>query len=247
MEKRFYEEYARVQRDHWWFSGRRRIVEALLEHAVSPSPGRPREILDVGCGTGANLAALSRFGRVEGVESEPAAVELARQDGRWVVTLGSGAELPYDDGSFDVVTLLDVIEHVPDDRSLLGEARRVLRPGGTLLVTVPAYEWMWGNQDEISHHYRRYTRSRLGDSLAGAGLAPERLSYFNTVLFAPIAAVRLLRRLRPGGPEDRSDFELNRPGAMNAVLARAFALEAPLVARFDLPFGVSVAALASPR
>ena len=215
--------------------------------ARTPSPPQPSEsrraILDVGCGTGTNLAELSRFGVVSGVESEPRAVDHCREAG-WNVTLSSGDELPFDAGAFDVVTLLDVIEHVPEDATILAEARRVLRPGGVLLVTVPAYGWMWGAQDEISHHYRRYTARSLRASLRGTGFAPMRLTYFNTLLFPPIAAIRLVRRLLPKRGPAHSDFELNEPGRVNAMLGRAFGLEAGIVRRVDLPFGVSVAALA---
>ena len=243
MEERYYEEYARVQSSHWWFAGRRRILGALLERGL-PAAAEERRILDVGCGTGTNLDELGRFGRVEGVEAEAAAVAYCRSHGGWNVTHASGDELPFADASFDLVTLLDVIEHVRDDATILGEARRVLAPGGMVLVTVPAYTWMWGDQDEISHHFRRYTAGRLRTSLRGAGLEPEKVTYFNTLLFPPIAAIRLLRRLRPRRGEARSDFELNEPGGLNSLLGRLFAMETPIVARASLPFGVSVAALA---
>jgi len=246
MEDRFYEEYARIQETHWWFSGRRRVIRNLVARGLSPGPPAGRRILDIGCGTGTNLEELGRFGAVEGVESEPAAVAHCRARG-WNVTRTSGDVVPFGKASFDLVTLLDVIEHVPDDGTILAEARRLTRPGGTLLVTVPAYTWMWGPQDEISHHYRRYDAGRLRASLERAGLKPLRVTYFNTVLFPPIAAVRLLRRLRPAPGEVRSDFELNRPGPLNSLLAAAFGLEAGMLKRFDLPFGVSLAALARPR
>jgi SAM-dependent methyltransferase len=243
MEQRYYEEYARVQSVHWWFAGRRRILGSLLEYGL-PVAGGERRVLDVGCGTGANLDELGRFGRVEGVEAEPAAVEYCRSRGGWNVTQASGDELPFEAASFDLVTLLDVIEHVPDDATILAEARRVLRPGGSVLITVPAYTWMWGAQDEISHHYRRYTAGRLRSSLNAAGLLPERTTYFNTLLFPPIAAIRLLRRVRPQRGELSSDFELTEPGPLNSLLARLFGLEASILRRANLPFGVSVAALA---
>ncbi len=243
MEERYYEEYARVQSAHWWFAGRRRVIGSLLERGL-PSAAGERRILDVGCGTGTNLDELGRFGNVEGVEAEDAAVEYCRGHGGWSVTQASGDELPFETASFDLVTLLDVIEHVPDDATILAEARRVLRPGGSVLITVPAYTWMWGAQDEISHHYRRYTAGRLRSSLRAAGLVPERITYFNTLLFPPIAAIRLLRHLRPPRGELSSDFELNEPGPLNSVLARLFGSEAAILRGLNLPFGVSVAALA---
>jgi SAM-dependent methyltransferase len=246
MEERFYEEYARIQDEHWWFAGRRRIIGSVLSPRLPPSDDGEVRILDVGCGTGTNLGELSRLGRVEGVDAEPAAVEFCRSRG-WSVGLSTGVELPFEDGSFEVVTLLDVIEHVDEDRALLAEARRVLTPNGIVLITVPAYNWMWGRQDEIAHHKRRYTRRRLASALAGAGFEPVRLSYFNTLLFAPIAVIRLLRRLRPRATETISDFEMNRSGSLNGPLARIFGFEGWLLNRMSLPFGVSLIAIAADR
>lgn len=251
MEERFYEEYARIQDTHWWFVGRREIISSVLRAHLDGEAGAEPRILDVGCGTGANLGLLRRFGTVQGVDSEPAAVEFCRRCGESVVQHAPDQRLPFSDASFELVTLLDVIEHVRDDRDLLGEARRVLVPGGRVLVTVPAYPWMWGAQDRIAHHYRRYTRGRLVASLFGAGFDLLRSSYFNTLLFPPIAVVRLARRLLPDPDAVRSDFELNRPGPLNSFLARVFSLEAPVLRRISLPFGVSILGLArkpgSPR
>jgi SAM-dependent methyltransferase len=244
MEQRFYAEYAAIQDRHWWFVGRRRLIGAAIEASL-PSSVNGRRILDIGCGTGTMLAELRRFGDVHGVDAEPEAVEFCHSRGEDQVQLASGVEVPHPDGSFDLVTLLDVIEHVDDDQTLLLEARRVLAAGGSLFVTVPAYQWMWGNQDEIAHHKRRYTRPQLCHSLGRAGFLVERASYFNTLLFAPIAAIRLMRRLAPKPRDVRSDFELNQPGPLNSALTAVFSRESDLVRNRDLPFGVSILALAS--
>lgn len=243
MEERFYAEYARIQDEHWWFAGRRRIIRSVLGQSLPARASPARRILDVGCGTGTNLALLRDFGAVEGVDSELAAVEFCHRQGESAVRHAPGSRLPYPTAQFDLVTLLDVIEHVPDDFSLLDEARRVLVPGGRVLVTVPAYSWMWGAQDRIAHHYRRYTRPGLLDSIARAGFEPLRSTYFNTLLFPPIAGVRLARRLWPARDDPRSDFELNHPGPLNTLLTRVFALEASMVRRASLPFGVSILGL----
>ena len=244
MDERFYEEYARIQDAHWWFVGRREIIRTVLETNLQDPASEGRRILDVGCGTGTNLGLLRSFGKVEGVDAEPVAVDFCHRQGEHAVRHVPGSRLPFSDASFDLVTLLDVIEHAADDQALLGEARRVLVPGGTVLVTVPAYSWMWGAQDRIAHHYRRYTRPGLVESLVGAGLDLLRSSYFNTLLFPPIAAIRLARRLRPAPEPPGSDFELNQPGTLNWLLARVFALEASLLRHVNLPFGVSLFALA---
>ena len=163
-----------------------------------------------------------------------AAVAYVRGRGSFEVRQAPATDLPYEDGRYDLVTLLDVIEHIEDDDAALSEARRVLRPGGLALLTVPAYTWMWGRQDEISHHMRRYTRPRLNATLIDSGFEVVRATYFNTLLFPPIAAIRLVRRLLPGEEPESSDFELNKPGTVNSVLVRVFGFEARLLASDEL-------------
>lgn len=243
MDADYYAEYARVQDLHWWFRGRREVLAATIARRASP-PGGAARILDVGCGPGPNLGMLSRFGTVVGVDADERAVALCEEAGWDVKRVAPGAGLPFGDDTMDLVTLLDVIEHVDDDAALLREAARVLAPGGTMLVTVPAYRWMWGAQDEISHHRRRYTRGTLLAALSAASLRATHVTYFNTILFPPIAAVRLLRRLLPDRGELRSDFEAPGSRRLNGLLARAFALEAHLAPRVRLPFGVSLLATA---
>lgn len=188
---------------------------------------------------------LRRYGRAQGIDADEAAVRLSRKRGIEEVEHVPEGPLPFEDASFDLVTALDVIEHVDDDRGLILELRRVLAPGGTLLVTVPAFGFLWGPQDEISHHKRRYRAPELGERLCSAQLDVARVSYFNALLFPPIAAIRVLRPHRPGSPGLRSDFEMTKPGLLNSVLARVFAAEAPVVARVNLPVGVSILALAT--
>jgi SAM-dependent methyltransferase len=243
MDEAFYPAYFELEGRHWWFLGRRKLFLRLLERQF-PVDRRPIEILDFGCGTGAFLEHLERFGTVRAVDADPSAVAFCHTRGRAEVQLvPPGDRLPFPDDSFDLVTTLDVIEHIDDDVGALAELRRVLRPGGRLLVAVPAFMFLWGKQDEVSHHRRRYTARTLRRALADAGFEVDRTSYFNTVLFIPIAAVRLGRRLvrRPGSAQ--SDFDLG-PAALNRALGAVFGAEAGLVARRDLPFGVSLLAVA---
>jgi SAM-dependent methyltransferase len=243
MEEGFYPAYYELEGRHWWFVGRRRIFLRLLEQQFPPGV-RPIELLDFGCGTGAFLEHLERFGSVSAVDSDASAVEFCHRRGRAEVRLvPPGERLPFADEAFDLVTALDVIEHIDDDVGALAELRRVLRPGGRLLAAVPAFMCLWGKQDEVSHHRRRYTARTLRGALGDAGFAVDRTSYFNTVLFPPVAAVRLGRRLlrRPGTAQ--SDFELG-PAAFNRALGAVFGAEAGLLARRDLPFGVSLLGLA---
>ncbi len=246
MDPCYYAEHRKHEDGHWWFAGRRRIIMALLERELGPGGAPDRRLLDIGCGTGMMLGELSRLGAAEGVDADEQAVAFCRARGLERVSLLEGDRLPQATGTYDVVSLFDVVEHLDDDLAMLREARRVLAPGGLLAVTVPAYAWMWGPQDEISHHRRRYVRPQLRALLEQAGLAVRRATYFNTLLLPPIAAVRVLRRDRPGD-ELRSDFEMTRPGPLNTALARLFGAEAALLrAGVSFPFGVSILALARP-
>jgi SAM-dependent methyltransferase len=244
MREDIYPYYFRIEDRHWWFVGRRRIILGLLDAAIGPGGGDGWRVLDVGCGTGAMLSHLERYGEPSGVEADQQAVDLCRARGLTRVQHADPPPLPFDDGGFDLVTALDVLEHVDDDRRLLAEMRRVLRPGGVALVTVPAFPALWGPQDVVSHHKRRYRAAELRGRVLAADLQPARTTYFNTLLFPPIAALRLARRLGPAPTRPRSDFELTREGRINDLLAAVFGFEARLLSAFDLPFGVSIACLA---
>jgi SAM-dependent methyltransferase len=243
MEKDFYPAYYALEGTHWWFVGRRRILLTLLEAALAGRP-RPLDILDFGCGTGAFLEHLGRFGTVSGVDGDPDAVRFCHERGRGEVQHVAAAEpLPFADESFDLVTTLDVIEHIEDDVNAFRELRRVMRPGGLLLVAVPAFMFLWGDQDEISHHFRRYTAPTLRRSLQAGGFEVAKTSYFNTWLFAPIAVMRVVRRALRAPDVSRTDFDVG-PRSLNSALGALFGSEARLVARRRLPFGVSLLALA---
>jgi SAM-dependent methyltransferase len=244
VKKEFYSEYFAIEDRHWWFLGRRRIFfEVLDRHLPAPSSGSAK-ILDVGCGTGTMLGHLERYGEVVGVDADEEAIRFCHERGVENARLLEIDRLPFDDASFDLVTAFDVLEHIRDDAQTLEEIRRVLRPGGMLLAAVPAHPWLWGAQDEISHHERRYTKAQLRDRIDDADLDLQQLSYFNTILFGPIAAIRLARRLGPSAKELRSDFEMTKDGRMNGLLARVLGSEARWVATTGLPFGISLLALA---
>jgi SAM-dependent methyltransferase len=247
MDRGFYDRYFELEGRHWWFVGRRRIIREEVERslrALAPPPSGTPSLLDIGCGTGAMLVELAQFGHVQGTERERAAAEYARQRSFADVSVAGSPPLPFETGSFDLVTILDVLEHIDDDVAMVAEIRRLLRPGGRMVATVPAFPGLWGRQDEISHHERRYVRSTLSESVERSGLRLERLTYFNTALFVPIATVRLLRRLRPDHGELSSDFEMTTPGIINEALGRVFSLEASWLASRNLPFGVSLMAVA---
>lgn len=196
------------------------------------------------------LTHLASYGKPEGVDIDEEAVGYCHERGLLDVSLGEATRLPFDDDTFDLVTALDVIEHLDDDVAALREIRRVLRPGAHVLVTVPAHRFMWGDQDEVNMHKRRYVAAEIRDRLTATGFEPLRVSYINALMFPPIAAVRLIRRLqhRLWPPtEYRSDFRYPAPGPLNFLLAAIFGAEAPIVRRVNIPFGVSIMALARKR
>lgn len=190
------------------------------------------------------LGYLGEYGEAMGVDADEQAIRFCHQRGVQNVRLLETERLPFPDASFDLVTAFDVLEHIRDDRAAFAEISRVLRIGGTLLAAVPAHPWLWGAQDEISQHERRYKKSELKARIDETGLDLRRLSYFNTVLSPPIAAIRLARKLRRRPGELRSDFEMSKEGRLNSLLAGVFGLEAGWVPTRNLPFGISLLALA---
>jgi SAM-dependent methyltransferase len=216
----------------------------VLDDNLAPSTDRRRRVLDVGCGTGTMVTHLARYGRVYGVDMDHEAVGYCYERDLHTVVQAAAGHLPFPDATFDLVTMLDVLEHIEDERNTLDEVSRVLRPGGVLTVAVPAYRFLWGAQDDVSQHRRRYSAKQLADRMLSAGLRVKRLTYFNTTLFPPIAAIRLFRRAVPQARSTESDFTFPTPGPMNRLLATVFGLESAVVARTDLPFGVSILCLA---
>jgi SAM-dependent methyltransferase len=223
-------------RHHWWFQGRLAVLRACLKRLNLPRPAR---ILDLGCGTGNVLAALGDLGETVGMEMNESLLAVAQAAG---LDVRQGA-LPDDDvvprGWADVGLLLDVIEHLDDDGPALKAANRALRPGGWLVVTVPACPWLWSAHDVVLGHRRRYTAPQLRKAAERAGFRVIHLSYFNTILFPLVLLARLAKRLGGDG------HDLKRPPApINRLLAAAFALERFVVPRRRLPFGASLLLLA---
>ncbi|HLE62866.1 MAG TPA: class I SAM-dependent methyltransferase, partial [Pyrinomonadaceae bacterium] len=160
MQQHTYSIMYRVEETHWWFVGRRRIISSFLAQ-INANSERPQKILDVGCGTGANLEMLSQFGEAEGIDVSREALAFCLQRGLRNVREGEAERLPFPDNSFDLVTGLDVVEHLDNDLAGLKEMHRVLRPQGRILLFVPAFMFLWGVQDDISNHRRRYTLPEL--------------------------------------------------------------------------------------
>jgi SAM-dependent methyltransferase len=213
------------------------VLDGVIAELGLPTNAR---ILDAGCGSGRFMVELAKLGVVTGVELSEASVALARERALGEVIAGSVLEMPFADDSFDLAVSLDVIEHLEDDLAALRELRRVVAPGGALLVTVPAYQWLWSGHDEINHHHRRYTRSSLLSVAREAGWEPVRTTYFNSLLLPVAIALRVLDRFSRKTTESSLDLWVP-PAALNWLLERPLALEAALIGRGGrIPAGLSL-------
>ena len=238
MQQHTYAIMDRVEDSHWWFVGRRAILESFLRGLVGKL-GRSADevrILDVGCGTGANLEMLSQFGRSEGVDVSDDALEFCRRKGL-TVQKGLAETLPYPDDTFDITTALDVVEHLDDDAAGLKEMYRVTKKGGYSLIFVPAFMWLWGVQDDVSNHRIRYTKRQIVERLEKAGFTVGRATYANFTFFAPILGGRTLMKITGLKPESENNVNIS---ALNGVFGRLFSAERYWLDRFDFPFGVSI-------
>lgn len=243
MQENYARQYALLESEHWWFRARRFVLRDLLVRLEWPH--QPR-ILEIGAGPGNNLFQIyPSDAQLEGVEPDDALCRLAAARGSVPVFQASIDRLPTEirDGSYDGVTMFDVLEHIQDDAGALQIVNRKLRPGGRIVLSAPAYMWLWGQQDIVNQHYRRYNLRELREKLQAADFTIERMTYFNTFLFPPIAAVRLIARYggRPHRPE--GDFAYARKSS-NPILHNLFATERVLLRYLDFPFGVSVFAAA---
>ena len=235
-----YETMFRVEDRHWWYVGLRGMMtECWRRHMTAEHP----RILDAGCGTGANLAAAAHRGEPVGIDLAPLAVQCCRERGLTRTAAASTVALPFPSGQFDMVLSMDVIQHeaIADKEAPLREIHRVLKPRGLVLVNLPAYQWLHSSHDVAVQQDRRFTKRELEGMLEANGFELAEMTYWNTLLFVPAAAVRLWRKRRP--PEG-SDL-VNEPGRVaNAVFGALLALERRLIQTVPLPFGLSIFAAA---
>ncbi len=240
MERIVYDQMAQLDQRHWWYRARREVLAALIRRRARPPTGA--RLLEIGCGTGHNLAMLGEFGEVDALELDAIARAVAEKRlGRPVM----GAPLPELRGvperHYDLIGAFDVIEHIDDDRAALASIAKRLKPGGRLLITVPAHQWMWSAHDEVNHHQRRYSKRTLNALIGGSPLKLEAIGYFNSLLFPLAVAQRLVSRL--SGSKD-SDLAMP-PAPVNYAFERGFAAERFLIGRVPLPPGLSLFAVAS--
>jgi SAM-dependent methyltransferase len=235
---------------HWWFAGRTWSLLNMLDRVVQPDG--TRRVLDIGCGAGNMFHHLGRYGHVTGVDNNPKPLVVARQRG-YDVHDGRAEDLPFDDGSFDLVALLDTVEHCDDDMAVLRECYRVCSEGGTLVVTVPAFMWLWSNNDVLNDHKRRYTTAELREMLGEVGFSSRRASYNNFLVFPMAALLILMRRGAGQEPElasphfDDESYQVEMepaPPLLNTILSGVTWTEAQVLRWLNLPVGTSIICIA---
>jgi SAM-dependent methyltransferase len=242
MERVVYQQMAELDDRHWWYRARREVIADLIRREARPPENAA--ILEIGCGTGHNLAMLGGFGHVDGLELDDEARALSEKRlGRAVMRsplpeLGEVADRHY-----DLIGAFDVIEHVDDDAAALASIAAKLKPGGKFVMTVPAHQWMWTAHDVVNHHKRRYSKSSLKRLIDSSPLKLDKIGYFNSLLFPLAVAERAASKLR-----GREDADVKLPAApLNSVLEAVFRSERYLVGRLPLPPGLSLFAVASAR
>jgi len=247
VERSAFDLFASLQADHWWFRGRRALYTALLAHVLERDLRREPtglRVLDVGCGAGGWLRPLSRFGTVSGIELDEPSIRFCRELDLHRTLVGRVDALPVPPGSHDLVCLWDVVEHTPDDAAVLAEARRALRTGGHLVISVPAYQFLYANNDRVAHHYRRYTRGQLVRRLRAGGFEVRKATYVNFVLAVAIIPtvllIKLSERLTKRPYKSWNNLSIPAPRPINALLGAIFGGERHVLKHVDAPFGHSL-------
>lgn len=238
MEQSLFHQMADIQATHWWYEARRKIIESFVQRLSLKSGAA---ILEVGCGTGVNLLMLKKYGEVCAIEPNEFARTTAHKISGCDIREGY---LPHDipfQGPFDLIGAFDVIEHIEDDRGSVAALRALLKNDGYALFTVPAFPFLWSRHDEANHHKRRYRRDEFRRLLESAGYKIEYISYYNTLLFPLVAAVRLAKKTLK--LNDSPDESMPRIPFVNTILCMIFAAERHLLRFITFPFGVSIIAL----
>jgi len=251
MREDLYRDLYVKEQDYWWHVGKRAIVYSLMRRYL-PRGKRveERRALDLGCGAGLNLDHMARYAQPVGTDFSEEALRFCRERGHELLCKADAAELPFPDSEFDIITALDVIEHLDDDHAALAELRRVMRPGGLLIISVPAYKLLWTYWDDILGHRRRYTTGMMRDVVERAGLRVRKVSYSNTLILVPVVGVRILKSLLNRAAEARGESKdpetdfMPVPKWLNSALIRYYQWEARTLRRRALPFGLSVVCVA---
>jgi SAM-dependent methyltransferase len=237
MSPEAYIEMAETEARHWWFRGRRMLFQSLISKFNLPAGAR---ILEIGSGTGGNLEMLSTFGTVCAVEMDTTARAIAEKKtgGQFDIRPGvCPSDIPFSGEKFDLICLFDVLEHIEEDEKTLVMVKGLLAKGGWALITVPAYQFLWGVHDRFLYHKRRYSSAELDRKISDAGLQVEKLSYFNTFLFPLAVVARLKNRLFKNISSSGTKIP---PFPINSLFRRIFSAERFWLGRHNFPFGISL-------
>jgi SAM-dependent methyltransferase len=237
-----YERMYRLEDTYWWFVGRHKLIENVMR-ASYPDPNPERVILDAGCGTGAMSIRLKQWGRVVSADFSPLALQFSRRRGLNHLLCADAMRLPFEVGTFDTIVSMDVLEHIPDDALALREFYRVLKPGGRVILTVPAYPHLWSEHDIALMHFRRYQRTELQARFTEAGFRLEKLSHTMTTLYPLVSLQRKLNARKP--PHDPPQAAMPQvPAPLNSALTGLLAVENAVAQRVNFPFGVTLLGIA---
>ena len=244
MEHEHQERYYELGKSYWWLAGKYRIIQDVVRRAFRPAHADPR-VLDLGCGPGNLLDFLTPHGDTYGSDYSADALRFCAGRGHHRLFRADFHKLPVKSDSFDLVTCIDVLEHLQDDRQAVAELRRILRPSGLLVVSVPAFQFLWGDHDTLYGHYRRYRTGEIRERLEAAGLRVLKLTYFEPLFLAPLWLYRSLKKvlMKKGGIAERDDF-VKIPGALNGLLTSLIAAERFPIRYMSFPFGVTLLAVA---
>ncbi|GAA4408687.1 class I SAM-dependent methyltransferase [Nibrella viscosa] len=240
MQSHVYAEFAHIERVHWWFKARRGILDSILSAFV---PKKASNCLDIGSGPAINAIMLKRHAqRLTLLEPSIEGVTMAKENLPEATIIHGFFPQDRPDAKYELITAFDVIEHIEDDKSAITAIAGMLQPNGITVITVPAYNWLWSEHDDVVHHKRRYTKDGLQELMESSGLVVEKISYFNFLLFLPISAARFLLRASKKKRE-ATDFSLT-PSFINIPLQYIFSLERYLLKWSSLPFGISILCVA---
>lgn len=241
MDESHYIENNKLENFDWWFVGRRKIISNILSEFYSNGKFR---VLEVGCGTGGNIAMLERYGDVIAVEKNINAIKYAREKARALIYQGSLPDkMPLNIGKFDLICLFDVLEHVEDDVGSVKYLYRQINPGGRLVVTVPSYQFLFGPHDISLHHKRRYSTSSLMKVMSEAGFSEKKITHFNSVLFPPILIIRLFEKIRKKSPLALVKEREFKNTWLNSLFLSILYFESILLKKIKFPFGLSIIAV----
>jgi ubiquinone/menaquinone biosynthesis C-methylase UbiE len=241
MNEKLLEYFNEIEMNHWWWEGRRQILRQTIKKEKN------LKILDIGCGTGETLSFLKTYlpkPSLYGIDSSPTAIKYAMKRGHKNIISVDAKKLPFENNKFDYILLLDVLEHIKDDTSILIEARRVLKKNGKIIITTPALQFIWSEHDTAQGHFRRYVRRRIRKITSNSKLSVKEISYFNFFLSPAIIGVRLLSKLKPfkkyGEYNSKLNFSVAKKPFLNELLKSIFVFEVKLIKYINYPFGISI-------